>query len=221
MLTVLLENAFFTVLSKPNGMSVHNDANSVAEWLTEQKKPLHFVNRLDRETSGLMVIAHKPEFHEPLSESLDQGQKIYRALLCGAWKIKSQNSQSDSSSNSIEWSWPLTDQAEGFKNIQGLTADRKDCLSIVQLQRTNAYFSEVTVQIKTGRQHQIRKHAALHGQAIAGDHRYGNEKHNARIAKLYPQAPPRLQLHAEKLSFRFQGQDYTISDPHFSLDHFF
>lgn len=213
MLNVLLENAFFTVLSKPSGMSIHNDADSVETWLTAQKKPLHFVNRLDRETSGLVLVARKPEFHEPLWIALAQGQKIYRALLCGTWKTPTQKN--------VEWSWPLTDQAEGFKSIQGITADRKECLSLVYLQRSNSFFSEVLVQIKTGRQHQIRKHAALSGQAIAGDDRYGNEKHNTRLAQLYPAADPRLQLHAEKLSFRFQNQDYTISDPHFSLDHYF
>jgi 23S rRNA-/tRNA-specific pseudouridylate synthase len=213
MLRIVLENAFFTVLSKPYGLSVHNDIQSVATWLTEQKKPLHFVNRLDRETSGLLVVAHKPELHEPLAESLEHGQKVYRALLCGPWKA--------AETKRIQWSWPLTDRAEGFKNIQGESSARKTCLSFVELLRTNSYFSEVLVQIKTGRQHQIRKHAALYGQAIAGDNRYGNEKYNTRLAKLYPDSPSRLQLHAEKLSFRFQGQDYSISDPHFSLDHFF
>ncbi len=213
MLQILLENAFFIVLSKPSGVSVHNDTNSVAEWLKTQGKPLHFVNRLDRETSGLMLVAQKPELHEPLRQALNDGQKIYRTLLCGGWK--------DSTQKKVNWSWALTDQAEGFKNVQGAVIDRKDCLSIAELQRSNSYFSEVLVEIKTGRQHQIRRHAVLHGQAIAGDNRYGNEKHNQKLAQIYKLDQMRLQLHAEQLVFRFNQQDYNFKDPHFSLDLFF
>lgn len=204
---------FFIVLSKPSGVSVHNDTNSVAELLKSQNKPLHFVNRLDRETSGLMLVAQKPELHEPLRQALDDGQKIYRALLCGTWKSPGQKTAT--------WSWDLTDQAEGFKNVQGITQDRKSCLSIAELQRSNSYFSEVKVEIKTGRQHQIRRHAVLHGQAIAGDNRYGNEKHNQKLAQFYKMDQMRLQLHAEELKFQFDHQNFELIDPHFSLDLFF
>ena len=213
MLQILLENAFFIVLSKPSGVSVHNDANSVAEWLKTQNKPLHFVNRLDRETSGLMVVAQIPDLHEPLRQALDEGQKIYRALLCGGWKTPNLKK--------VSWTYALTDQAEGFKNVQGLSGDRKECLSIAELKRNNTFFSEVLVEIKTGRQHQIRRHAVLHGQAIAGDNRYGNKKHNQKLEQIYKVSQLRLQLHAEQLKFHFENQKYDLIDPHFSLDLFF
>ena len=213
MLQIVLENTFFMVVTKPCGISVHNDQTSVAEWLTAQKKPLHFVNRLDRETSGLMLVAHKPEFHEPLRQAIDEGQKIYRALLCGGWKKPNETKQ--------QWSWPLTDQAEGYKNVQGDRAGQKDCHSVVELQRSTTFFSEVLVEIKTGRQHQIRRHAVLHGQAIVGDNRYGNEKHNHKLGQIYKQSPLRLQLHAETLKFRFDNQQYDLHDPNFSLEQFF
>lgn len=213
MLQILLENPFFIVVSKPSGVSVHNDDDSVAAWLQKQNKPLHFVNRLDRDTSGLMIIALKSELHEPLAHAINNGQKIYRALLCGAWKTPQ--------TTRLEWTWPLTDQAEGYKNVQGDEAGRKNCLSLVELRRNNSYFSEVLVELKTGRQHQIRRHAVLHGQAIAGDNRYGNLKHNQKLAQIYKQNPFRLQLHAEQLNFKFAGVDHVFFDKNFSLDQFF
>ncbi len=213
MLQILMENAFFIVISKPSGISVHNDDDSVAVWLQKQNKPGHFVNRLDRETSGLMIVALKPEFHEPLASAINDGQKIYRALLCGAWK--------NPKVSKVEWSWPLTDQAEGYKNVQGEKAGQKTCLSLAELQRNNAYFSEVLIELKTGRQHQIRRHAVLSGQAIAGDNRYGNQKHNEKLAQIYKQSPLRLQLHAEQLKFKFDGIDQDFSDKNFSLEQFF
>lgn len=213
MLQILLENAFFIVVAKPAGVSVHNDDNSVAVWLQKQNKPLHFVGRLDRETSGLMIVALKPEFHEPLASAIHEGQKIYRALLCGSWK--------DPKTPRVEWSWGLTDQAEGYSNVQGDQAGRKICLSIAELQQSNNYFSEVLVELKTGRQHQIRRHAVLFGQAIAGDSRYGNQKHNQKLAQIYKQEPLRLQLHAEKLQFKFDGVEHNFCDQNFSLEQFF
>lgn len=213
MLQILLENAFFIVITKPSGVSVHNDTNSVAEWLKTQGNPLHFVNRLDRETSGLLLVAKKPELHAPLAAAIEDGRKIYRALLCGGWK--------NPKDRKVHWTWALTDQAEGYKNVQGSFENLKDCLSLVELQRTNTYFSEVLVELKTGRQHQIRRHAVLHGQAIVGDNRYGNEKHNQKLAQIYRQNSLRLQLHAETLKFRFDHENFELKDPHFSLDMFF
>jgi 23S rRNA-/tRNA-specific pseudouridylate synthase len=63
MIQILAENNFFYVINKPVGFSVHNESPSVAEYLKTVKKAEHFVNRLDLETSGLMVIAQKHTVH--------------------------------------------------------------------------------------------------------------------------------------------------------------
>ncbi len=209
MIRILEENEFFIVLSKPYQVSVHNQSPSLVEYLNLHKKPLHFVNRLDQETSGLMIIAQKPELHIELSASLEQGTKIYRALLCGAWKKPEKNFQAN---------WPLTDQAEGHKNPQGISAHRKESVTKYQVLRSNQYFTEVSVEIKSGRQHQIRKHSALMGQAIVGDSRYGNPKYNLKIAELYKNN--RMHLHAEKIQFKFEDKDYIFEEI-YNLDSFF
>lgn len=209
MVQILEENEFFLVLMKPSDFSVHNQRPSLVEFLTENKKPLHFVNRLDQETSGLMIVAQKPELHAELAEALENGRKYYRALLRGSWKAAQAK---------VKLNLALTDKAEGRDNPQGIASERKACETILTLHRTNSYFSEVVAEILTGRQHQIRKHTALLKQPIVGDDRYGNPKDNERLEKLYKTS--RLQLHAEKLEFQYQGQQFTFENL-YSLDRFF
>jgi 23S rRNA-/tRNA-specific pseudouridylate synthase len=209
MIKILEENEFFLILNKPAGTSVHNESPSLVEFLTKNKKPLHFVNRLDRETSGLVLVAKKPEIHDQLNDALDNGQKLYRALLRGPWKKPQKKAN---------WTSPLTDKAEGRKNPKGLAAGRVACESQVELVRTNNYFSEVVVKLLTGRQHQIRKHAAIAGLPIVGDNRYNEKTYNDKIKVRYENE--RMWLHAEKLEFEFNKKKYNFENK-LNLDAFF
>lgn len=209
MIKILEENKIFIILLKPEGFSVHNQSPSVVEYLKKMNKAVHFVNRLDQETSGLMLVAKKPEFHEILAESLEHGQKFYRALLRGAW---------DKSEKDLMWAWPISDKAEGRQNPKGISADRQEAQTKVQVLRTNKFFTEVYIELLTGRQHQIRKHAAISKHAIVGDSRYGDKKYNDNIAKLY--GAKRMQLHAEKLVFTFENKAYTFEAKH-NFDNYF
>ncbi len=208
MIKIIEENKFFVVINKPEGVSVHNEKPSLVEFLQAKKLPLHFVSRLDRETSGLLIVAKLPDLHEELTECLNLGTKTYRALLRGPWKSKPETS----------WTWPLSDKAEGRQNPKGISADRMDCESQVKLIRTNAYFSEVAVTLLTGRQHQIRKHAAIAKQPIVGDNRYNEKKYNTAISDRYK--INRLWLQAESLQFKFQNKDYSYQAG-LNLDVFF
>ena len=208
MIQILDENNFFYVISKPVGVSVHNETPSVLDFVKKSNKSDHFVNRLDSETSGLMVIAQNANLHEPLSEALRQGIKTYRALLRGQLKT-----------SPLVWNLPLTDKSEGRKNPQGVTKDRIPCQTEIQVLRSNKYLTEVFATIKTGRQHQIRKHAALAGHSIVGDKRYNDIKYNERIFSMY--SVNRMFLHAEKLEFSFNNQIYSYQISDFSLDPFF
>ena len=209
MIKILEENKSFIVLLKPEGYSVHNQSPSVAEYLKKAKKPVHFVNRLDQETSGLMIIAKTPELHAILAESLENGQKFYRALLRGSWTKPEKN---------LLWSWPITDKAEGRQNPKGISADRQEAQTKIQVLRTNKFFTEVFIELLTGRQHQIRKHAAIALHAVVGDPRYSDKKYNDGIAKIYN--VKRMHLHAEKLIFTFENKPYTF-EAKLSLDDFF
>lgn len=187
------------VLYKPEAYSVHNQSPSVVEYLKKANKHVHFVNRLDQETSGLMIVAKSPENHELLAESLENGQKFYRALLRGAW---------DKPEKNLLWSWPITDKAEGRQNPKGISAERQEAQTKVEVLRTNKFFTEVYIELMTGRQHQIRKHAAIAKHPIVGDSRYGDKKYNDNIAKLY--SIKRMHLHAEKLVFTFENKNYNF-----------
>lgn len=215
MIRTIFENKFFLVISKPSGVSSHNETPSVTEWLKENNLAQHLVNRLDRETSGLMVVAKKPELHSEISQALEEGQKIYRALLNGKWKGPNTNQ------STMTWTFPLTDRAEGRDHIQGDKEDQKPSITEAKILRTNAFFSEVELLLLTGRQHQIRRHAALFGQSVVSDDRYGNAKFNLKLHSLYPNIQHRLQLHAERLQFSFRGENFKFSDPHFSVQDFF
>ena len=210
MISVLEDNAFFIVLNKPEGVSVHNEKPSLLDWLTERKQPVNFVNRLDQQTSGLVIVARDPKFHEPLTQALQAGTKTYRALLRGGWKDKS---------TTLTWDLPLSDKAEGRQNPQGKSGDRKNCITHVKVVRSNQYFTEVLCEIKTGRQHQIRKHAALAKHAILGDSRYNDVSYNEKMGKMYKTS--RMFLHAEELKFNFQGKEYHLRSENMNCDRFF
>ena len=210
MISIVGENAFFIVLNKPEGVSTHNEKPSLLDWLNEQKLPQNFVNRLDQQTSGLVVVARDPKYHEPLSVALQAGQKIYRALLRGGWNDKAK---------ALMWDLALSDKAEGRKNPQGKSSDRKNCITHVQVVRTNQYFTEVLCEIKTGRQHQIRKHAALAKHAIMGDTRYNDDSYNEKMSKMYKTS--RMFLNAEELKFTFHGKDYHYQAEKLNCDVFF
>ncbi|OFZ30226.1 MAG: hypothetical protein A2622_10320 [Bdellovibrionales bacterium RIFCSPHIGHO2_01_FULL_40_29] len=208
MIQILQENDFFIVLNKPPGVSVHNEKPSLLDFLQSQKRPPHFVSRLDRETSGLMIVAKTALLHETLSEALQQGTKTYRALLRNQWR----------ESESNQWAWPLTDKAEGRDNPQGKTAERLPCESHVQVIRSNKFFTEAAITILTGRQHQIRKHSALAKHPIVGDGRYNDKKYNDMIADRYKIS--RMWLHAECLQFKLQDQDFKFENK-INLDTYF
>ena len=208
MIQILNENNFFYVINKPAGLSVHNTSPSILEYIKSIKKPEHFVNRLDLETSGLMIIAQKPEYHEPLSQALNMGTKTYRALLRGALE------------NSTEiWNKPLTDQAEGRKNPEGLSKNRIPCLTEITVLQKNNYLTAVDAIIRTGRQHQIRKHAALAKHPVIGDKRYNDPVYNQKICARYQ--IDRMLLHARKLEFTYENKDYIFESNEFLLDSFF
>ena len=208
---IIAENAHFIVLFKPQGVSVHNQSPSLLEFVKEQKKPEHFVNRLDFETSGLVVVALNENLHEPLQNSLHKGVKKYRALLRGAMSIDV--------GMKVTWNWPISDKAEGRRNPQGDKSNLKAADTEVTLVRKNKYFSEVEIVLKSGRQHQIRKHSALAKHPIVGDNRYNEDKYNSKIADMYKET--RMQLEAESLDFQFKNEKYSFKCNTLELDKYF
>lgn len=202
MIKAIFENDFFLILDKPAGVSTHNEKPSVLDYLQENNYPSHFVNRLDQETSGLLVVAKSKALHHSLSESIALGNKKYHALLRGVFAADSPEVQI--------WSWPLSDKAEGRRNPQGKKSDQKECRTEIKILNSNKYMTYVEATLITGRQHQIRKHAALSKHPIIGDKRYNDESYNKKFFERYSKIKQRLFLHAAELQFTMKNEEYKF-----------
>lgn len=201
-LPILLEHSAFLAIDKPAGLSAHNDSTNESSVLSLLGKEHFLVHRLDKETSGVLLIAKSKLAAAELASQfqLHQTEKVYYAILRG--QILEKN---------LIWNWPISDKGEGRKNPQGLLKDRVSANTEVAIENQNKYFSLAKIIIKTGRQHQIRKHAAISKHAIVGDSRYGDPKYNKKISDLYKLN--RMFLHSAKLVFHYQKKEYVIDAP--------
>lgn len=200
---ILLENPEFIVINKPPGLSVH-PAPGVSTSVLDHFPGMSLAHRLDRETSGCLLLVKN---HSQVAEFMnavaaESSEKVYSAILRGPWKQKQ---------NETSWRWSLSDKAEGRRNPQGLAKDQVPCRTDVRLIKSNRYFSWVECELYTGRQHQIRKHAAMSGQAIVGDSRYNDPTYNKKMADSYK--TDRLFLHAKTLSFHYKGKEFRSVAP--------
>ena len=193
---ILYEDDGFIVLNKPAGFAVHGGSgvsSGVIEALRQirpQQKFLELVHRLDKETSGCLLIAKKRSVLKVLHE-LFRGvgiQKIYLALLAGQFKRKKQLVDVPLLKNVNQGGERLVTVSQAGKSAETLFTRLKT-------------FQDATLVYaapKTGRTHQIRVHAAWLGHPIVADDRYGeNDVNKAFKSRGYK----RLFLHAEQLQF--------------------
>lgn len=190
---IVFKNEEFLVINKPSGISVHNQEDSenlislVSHFLgCEQLYPPH---RLDKDTSGLQILCLNPKSAQTLSHLFSQRQieKKYIGVVAG--KLET----------SGVWRQEISDKAEGAKNPQGLTKDRVSAETHYRVLDVSPFFSLVEFEIKTGRQHQIRKHCLLNGHVLIGDPRYGKPNYNQKIEQIY--SFRRLALHSKSLKW--------------------
>lgn len=190
-IAVIAQGEGWLAVEKPSGLSVHNqeDPINLLSILNKQLGSLTFypVHRLDKETSGIQLLATSEKMASELSQQFQnrQVQKFYQGVVAG--QLPPQG----------VWDQPLTDKGEGFKNPAGLAKDRIPCETRFRKIKESKYFSWLEFQIITGRQHQIRKHCALNGRALIGDPRYGNPKYNQKINEIYHFR--RMALHCSRM----------------------
>ncbi len=205
---ILYEDDGFIVLNKPSGFAVHGGSginSGVIEALRQirpQQKFLELVHRLDKDTSGCLLVAKKRSILKMLHEKFrgDGMQKTYLALLAGQFKRKKQ--------------WV---DAPLLKNVgrggeRMVTVSQAGKAAETLFTRLKAYQDATLVHAapKTGRTHQIRVHAAWLGHPIVGDERYGESEVNKEFRK---RGYKRLFLHAEQLQF---NHPVTGKDLHFT-----
>ncbi|MDP2752562.1 MAG: RluA family pseudouridine synthase [Rhodocyclaceae bacterium] len=193
--SILFEDEALLVVDKPAGVAVHGGSGvsfGVIEQLRQarpQAKLLELAHRLDRETSGIMVIAKKRAALTKLHDMFREGRiaKRYQALVLGRWLNPVQH---------VKLPLLKTVNAEGERHVL-VSPEGKPSYSIVRLKARWENFSLVEVELKTGRTHQIRVHLAHLGFQVAGDSKYGDFSINRNLQKT---GLKRMFLHAGQLS---------------------
>ncbi|QWF71107.1 23S rRNA pseudouridine(955/2504/2580) synthase RluC [Methylomonas paludis] len=193
---IIYEDDGFIVLNKPAGFAVHGGSginSGVIEALRQirpQQKFLELVHRLDKETSGCLLIAKKRSVLKLLHELFrgDGIRKTYLALLAGQFKHKKQVVDVPLLKNIQNGGERMVVVSQAGKSAETLFTRLK------QFQDTTL----VHAAPKTGRTHQIRVHAAWLGHPIIADDRYGDDATNKAFKK---RGHKRLFLHAEQLQF--------------------
>jgi 23S rRNA pseudouridine955/2504/2580 synthase len=193
---LLYEDDDLLVLNKPSGMAVHGGSGlsyGVIEGLREIRPHAHFfelVHRLDRETSGCLLIAKKRSALRSLHEQFrtDAVKKTYLALLSGAW-------------TKTLWIIDAPLKKNTLQSGERLVKVMKDGKpSVTEFRRRCRYAKATLVEARpiTGRTHQIRVHAQVLGHPLLGDERYGNEAANQEFRQL---GLKRLFLHSLETLF--------------------
>lgn len=194
---ILYEDEGLLLIDKPAGLAVHGGSGlnlGLIEALRtlRPRQSLELVHRLDRDTSGCLLISKKPAILRWLHQQLREGQvrKRYLALLVGGLPRER-----------IEVRVPLRKNLPrgGERVVRVDPVAGKAARTGFRVLKTYGGFTLVEVLLETGRTHQIRVHAAHSGAAVAGDEKYGNAAGNRHLSKL---GLNRLFLHAAELGFR-------------------
>jgi len=193
---ILFEDDGFMVINKPAGFAVHG-GSGVSSGIIEglrllrpEARFLELVHRLDKDTSGCLLIAKKRSALRKLQEFFrnSQIQKTYQALLVGQWARK----------KLIVTAPLLKNVSKGGERIVVISPSGKAAETLFKRLQLYRNATLVEASPKTGRTHQIRVHAASLGHPIVGDDRYGVDETN----KLFKnKGYKRMFLHAETLRF--------------------
>ena len=202
---VLYEDDALLAVNKPAGVAVHGGSGvsfGVIEQLRRarpQAKFLELVHRLDRETSGVLLVAKKRSALTGLHEIMREGNsdKRYYALVLGQWKNARQH---------VKLPLHKFDTPQGEKRVM-VREGGQAAHTVFALLKSWPEFSLLEAQLKTGRTHQIRVHLAHLGFPIAGDDKYGDFAHNKELAK---QGLKRMFLHAHSIAFNHPLTDEPL-----------
>ncbi len=201
---VLMEDEQMLAIDKPAGVAVHGGSGvsfGVIEQLRQARpgaRMLELVHRLDRDTSGVLLVAKKRSALTRLQDQFRDREtgKTYLALVKGQWP-----------SNKKVIDLPLqrylipNGVGEGERRVRIAAKDDANAqraITLVRVSRLVGDYSLLEVTIKTGRTHQIRVHLASQGYPIVGDDKYGDFELNKRLAA---QGMKRMFLHAWRLQF--------------------
>lgn len=212
---VVFEDDFLLAIDKPAGVAVHGGSGvsfGVIEQMRQARPAARFlelVHRLDKETSGLLLIAKKRSALVALQDQLRQREtgKTYAALVAGAWPA---------ARKVIDVALHKFLTAEGERRVHAVADDSDDgkrSITLVRVAQRLGGYTLLDVTIKTGRTHQIRVHLTHEGHAIVGDEKYGDFALNKSLARgdaVRGVRFDRMFLHARQLRFTHPGTGEVI-----------
>ena len=207
---IIHEDPRLLVIDKPSGVAVHGGSGvsfGVIEALRAARpdEDLELVHRIDRETSGLLLVSRKPVVLRTLHALMREGQveKRYLALVKGKWELGRKR---------IDVPLRTDIRVSGERTVKA-HASGKEAVSLFRpVQFFGKKASLVEVDLETGRTHQIRVHAAHAGYPLAGDEKYGDESFNESMKAL---GLARMFLHASQVSFTWPdtGVEFSVNSP--------
>jgi len=206
---LIYEDAGLWVLNKPSGLAVHGGSGlsfgliECLRLLRPEERYLELVHRLDRDTSGCLMIARKPavlkELHRQLRD--DVVHKTYLALVGGKWSARRTFVEAPLQKNTLK-------SGERIVRVEQAGKAARTNFRVVERFADSTLVEAMPV---TGRTHQIRVHALHAGHPLLGDDKYGNREADQAARE---RGLKRLFLHASGLEFRnMEGQLQRVSAP--------
>jgi 23S rRNA pseudouridine955/2504/2580 synthase len=207
---ILFEDEALIALDKPSGLAVHGGsgvAHGVIESLRSMRPQARFLelaHRLDRETSGVLLVAKKRAALLALHEMMRTRVMDKRYLVGVAGRFRNETQR-------VRLALAKRVTGEGEKRVS-VAEDGQEAETIFRRLARGAEYSLLEAQLITGRTHQIRVHAASMGHPVLGDDKYGNYELNKALRK---QALKRMFLHAATLEFEhpLTGEPMKIAAP--------
>jgi 23S rRNA pseudouridine955/2504/2580 synthase len=201
---IIYEDDALLVINKPAGIAVHGGSGvsfGVIEAYRQIKSELSYlelVHRLDKDTSGCLLLAKKSSVLKKLQAQwqANQVQKMYWAICENTWVGKQQTTVTAKLQKNI---------LKSGERMVSVHPQGKTAISHVHLLQNAADCCWVKVFIDTGRTHQIRVHCAYLGHAVLGDEKYGKTPVHQKM--------PRLFLHAYQIKFEYLGKMQTFVAP--------
>jgi 23S rRNA pseudouridine955/2504/2580 synthase len=197
---VIYQDKHLLVIDKPAGVAVHGGSGmsfGVIEALraSRPRETLELVHRLDRDTSGCLLVARDRTTLTALHALIRNGgmHKTYLGLVAGSWQLGTKR---------IDAPLATDNRQHGERHVR-VAAAGKDSVSVFKpVQFFGPLATLMEVDIPTGRTHQIRVHASFAGHPLLGDDKYGDRERNAEL-KLH--GLKRTFLHAQSVAFEWPG----------------
>lgn len=208
--SLLFEDSRLLVVNKPSGIAVHGGSgvsHGVIEALRAARPDLDYLelaHRLDRETSGCLILAKRRSALRELHALFREGavEKVYLTLLAGDWQM---------GEKVVDLPLTTHHRRSGERHVQTDRAEGKASSTRFSVQTSYGDCTLMKAEPATGRTHQIRVHAAALGHPVLGDERYGDPEMNRRFAA---RGLDRLFLHAQSIAFvDSRGNDRLFTAP--------